>query len=85
MDLEKDFFFVYYSFGLLWDLLIDSFLFDVNFLEKLNIRCGYLFMLYSIYDFLGFIGLFVICGKIIFCEIMIKCDWDDDVDSLYVY
>ncbi|XP_065925824.1 uncharacterized protein [Magallana gigas] len=85
LDLEKDLLPVHHSLGLLWDLSTDSFLFDVNFPEKPNTRRGYLSMLHSIYDPLGFIGPLVICGKIILREITTKCDWDDDVDSSYVH
>ena len=85
LNLEKDLLPVHQSLGLSWDLANDSFVFDVNFPEKPNTRRGYLSMLHSIYDPLGFIGPLVIHGKIIHREITAKYDWDDDIDPSFIH
>ncbi|XP_062607667.1 uncharacterized protein LOC134269481 [Saccostrea cucullata] len=85
LDLEKDSLPIHQSLGLSWDLSTDSFVFHVDFAKKPNTRRGYLSMLHSIYDPLGFTGPLVIQGKIILREITALYDWDDEIDPSYVY
>ncbi|XP_061193706.1 uncharacterized protein LOC133201933 [Saccostrea echinata] len=84
LDLEKDSLPIHQSLGLSWDLSTDSFVFHVDFAKKPNTRRGYLSMLHSIYDPLGFTGPLVIQGKIILREITALYDWDDEIDPSYV-
>lgn len=50
----------------------------MKFEEKLFIKRGVLFIFYSIFDFFGFVVLFIFLGCMIFRELMeLFCDWDE--------
>lgn len=62
--------FVQSSLGLIWNLLLDVFIFLIDFKDVLEIKCGVLFCLYSLYDFIGFLLFVILVGKFIFCDII---------------
>ena len=60
---------VHQSLGLSWDLESDSFIFDIEIGEKPSTKRGFLSMLNSVYDPLGFVAHILINGKILLREI----------------
>ena len=66
--------------GVGWNLLKDSFVFNVKLKEKPATRRGMLSTVSSIYDPLGFISPFVLKGRMILQQLCtMKLGWDDEV------
>ena len=69
LNLDKDSLPVHQSLGLSWDLESDSFIFDIQISEQPSTKRGFLSMLNSVYDPLGFVAPILINGKILLREI----------------
>lgn len=66
------------SLGLYWNLQSDLFIYCIFLGEKLFSKWGILFVVNSFYDFLGFIVLVVILGKLFLWDLMvIMKSWDE--------
>lgn len=65
-------------FGLKWNKLSDI-LSVIVLIEKVeNIKRGILVKVVRIYDFLGVVFFFILCGKLLYCDVCnFRIGWDE--------
>lgn len=81
LQLDKDDLPTHRSLGLLWELNVDSFLFNIQLKDSRHTRRGVLSVLNSIFDPLGFASPITIRGKILMRDITKGYGWDDPLDD----
>ncbi|KAK3084088.1 hypothetical protein FSP39_007909 [Pinctada imbricata] len=84
INLDVDALPIHQSLGMSWDMDKDSFVFDIQLQNKPHTRRGFLSLLHSIYDPLGFVAPMLLEGKIILREIAAISDWDQALDAKYI-
>nr|XP_022300887.1 uncharacterized protein LOC111109091 [Crassostrea virginica] len=85
LDLDKDNLPVHTSLGLSWDLSSDVFIFNINLPEKPDTRRGYLSMLHSVFDPMGFAAPLLVQGKILLRDITLSgTEWDAVLDQSHI-
>ena len=69
----------------MWDLSSDVFIFNINFPEKPDTRRGYLSLLHSVFDPMGFAALLLVQGKIPLRNITLSgAEWDAVLDQSHI-
>ncbi|KAK3092639.1 hypothetical protein FSP39_005230 [Pinctada imbricata] len=84
LDFEKDYLPLQRSLGLVWNLNLDSFVFDIPDFDKPFTRRGLLSTVNSLYDPIGFLAPFTIMGKILLRETTPSgIDWDEPLSQAH--